>query len=369
MNHMYSQQDILTQLFLELLHVSLDYRAELSRIPSDYEWQQLFQLSKKQALLGITYKAIEQLPIHQRPPKQLILQWIAASERIKYLNEKLNAKAIEISQQFYNDGFRNIILKGQGVARYYKNLYLYRTPGDIDIWLDGSRKDIIAYVQQFMPDSPIFYHHMDFPKIDGIEIEVHFTPSWMNSYFTNKKLQKLFNEQKEELFNKDYTNISEIPTPSLAFDRVYILVHIFRHLFHEGIGLRQLLDYYFVLRQGFTADEQESALLILRSLKMGRFTSATMWVLQEVFGLENEYLLTTPNEKDGRFLLEEIMIAGNFGHYDRRIVRGENDSNLRYGLRKVKHNFRFFHSYPSEVLWSPLFKLWHYLWCQRIRTS
>lgn len=351
-------------LFADLIKVALGSRAELPHSPSDNEWQQLFQLSKKQALLGITYKAIEQLPIHQRPPRQLILQWIAASERIKYLNEKLNTKAIEISQQFYNDGFRNIILKGQGVARYYqnKNLNLYRTPGDIDIWLDGSRQSIIAYVRKFLPQSSIFYHHMDFPKTDGIEIEVHFTPSWMNSYFTNKKLQKLFKEQSNELFNKDYNNLSEIPTPSLAFDRVYILVHIYRHLFHEGIGLRQLLDYYFVLNQGFSEQEREATLQILHSLKMRRFTSAVMWVLQEVFGLEDRFLLIKPNEMEGRFLLDEIMIAGNFGHYDSRISRGKNESNFIYGLRKVKHNFRLFSSYPSEVLWSPLFKLWHLFW-------
>lgn len=355
-------------LFADLLKVALGSRKELSRIPSEEEWKEIFQLSKAQTMLGITYKAIEVLPPNQRPPKPLILKWIAASERIKYLNEKLNAKAIEISRQFYNDGFRNIILKGQGVARYYKtkNLDLYRTPGDIDIWLDGSRKDIIKYVRQYLPSSPIFYHHMDFAKIDGIEIEVHFTPSWMNNYFTNKYLQKLFCSQKEDLFNKDYTNITDIPAPTLVFDRVYILVHIFRHLFHEGIGLRQLLDYYFVLRQGFTKVEQDATMQVLHSLKMGKFTSAVMWVLQEVFGLEEQYMLTAPNEKDGKFLLEEIMLAGNFGHYDKRIMRSANESNFKHGLRKVKHNFRFFHSYPSEVLWSPIFKLWHFFWRAKI---
>lgn len=355
-------------LFADLLKVALGSRKELPRIPSEEEWMEIFQLSKAQTMLGITYKAIEVLPPNQRPPKPLILKWIAASERIKYLNEKLNAKAIEISRQFYNDGFRNITLKGQSVARYYKNkgLDLYRTPGDIDIWLDGEREEIISYVRRIMPDSQIFYHHMDYPKIDGIEIEVHFTPSWMNSYFTNQRLQQLFNNQREELFNKDYTYFSELPAPSLAFDRVYILIHIFRHLFHEGIGLRQLLDYYFVLCQGFTDEERESTMQTLRSLKMGRFTGATMWVLQEVFGLEEQYMLAAPNEKDGKFLLEEIMLAGNFGHYDKRIMRSANESNFKHGLRKVKHNFRFFHSYPSEVLWSPIFKLWHFFWRAKI---
>ena len=358
-------------LFADLLKVAIGNKNELPYAPSENEWKELYQTSKTQALLGITYKGVERLPSHQRPPRQLLLQWIAASERIKYLNEKLNTKAVEISQQFYKDGFRNIILKGPSVACYYKNknLNLYRTPGDIDIWLDGKRSNIISYVQDIMPDSPIFYHHMDYPKIDGIEIEVHFTPSWMNSYFTNKKLQKLFREQSKELFNRDYNNLSETPSPSLAFDRVYILVHIYRHLFHEGIGLRQLLDYYFVLNQGFSDKERAATIDTLLSLKMGRFTSAVMWVLQEVFGLEDQYMLTKPNEQDGRFLLEEIMIAGNFGHYDQRILRGSNESNLRYGLRKVKHNFRFFNSYPSEVLWSPAFKLWHYFWRIKISKS
>lgn len=355
-------------LLSDLLKVALGNQSELPRVPTENEWKALYQLSKTQTLLGITYKAIEQLPAYQRPPKQLLLKWIVAAEHIKHLNELLNNKAIVISQKFYRDGFRNIILKGQGVARYYtiNDLNMYRNPGDIDIWLDGSRKEIIDYVRRFLPSSPIFYHHMDFPKIDGVEIEVHFTPSWMNSYFTNRRLQQLFRNQKERLFNFDYTNTSILPTPNLEFDRVYILVHIYRHLFHEGIGLRQLLDYYFVLRQGFTSKEREETMQILRSLKMDRFASATMWVLQEVFGLEEEYLITVPNESDGQFLLEEIMIAGNFGHYDKRILRKSHESDLSYGLRKVKHNFRFFSSYPSEVVWSPLFKLWHLFWRKRV---
>ena len=155
---------------------------------------------------------------------------------------------------------------------------------------------------------------------------------------------------------------TELPTPSIAFNRVYILVHIYRHLFHEGIGLRQLLDYYFVLAQGFTEEEREATMCTLRSLRMQRFTAAVMWVLQEVYGMDDRYLLTQPDEREGRFLLSEIMLAGNFGQYDERLQHERGESALHWGLRKVKRNFRFVRSYPSEVLWSPLFKLWHWVW-------
>ena len=351
-------------LFIDLLQISLGNKVEFSRVPSADEWRELFLLSRKQALLGVTYNAIEYIPKVQRPPRQLILQWIIEAEHIKQINEELNTKAKNISQKFLKDGFRNVILKGQSVAQYYKinNLNLYRTPGDVDIWLDGKRRDIIRYVRVRMPNCKVVYHHVDFPKMDGVEVEVHFTPSWMNSYFTNRKLQHFFRENSDKLFLSCKSYNCEIPKPTLDFDRVYILVHIYRHLFHEGVGLRQMMDYYFVLKQGFTEEERDATMHTLQTLKITRFTSAVMWVLQEIFGLESQHLLISPNEKEGRFLFDEIMRSGNFGHYDSQIRRNRNESDLSYGLRKVKRNFRFIFSYPSEVIWSPIFKLWHFFW-------
>ncbi len=360
---------MIDSLFFELLHIALGHRCTLSHNPTEEEWHGLYVLAKKQALWGVTFAGIERLPANQRPPRPLVLQWCVTTERIKEINAEFNKKVLAISHRFRADGFRNIILKGQGVAKYYGALDSYRASGDVDIWLDGSRKDIIAYVRNIMPNSKVVYHHADFPKIEDIEIEVHFTPSWMNSYFTNNLLQHYFNQNKDVLFAKCDSNPNEIPSPTTAFNRVYILVHIYRHLFHEGIGLRQLMDYYFVLRQGFTEEERNETIRTLCSLKMKRFTSAVMWVLQEVFGMEDTYLIAQPNEADGRFLLNEIMRSGNFGQYDKQMLRKYKESDLSYGLRKIKRNLRFIRSYPSEVLWSPLFKAWHYFWRKKMQAG
>ena len=120
-----------------------------------------------------------------------------------------------------------------------------------------------------------------------------------------------------------------------------------------------------MLRQPDTAESRERTVATLRELRMMRFARAMMWVMAEVFGLEEEYLITTPDEREGRFLLSEIMLAGNFGHYDERLQHERGESALHWGLRKVKRNFRFVFSYPSEVLWSPIFKLWHWAWRRR----
>lgn len=349
-------------LFFELLQIALGNKKKFTHIPTEKEWRALFVSAKRQTLLGISYVAIEKLPEHQRPPRQILLQWYVNAEHIKKQNEELSHKAVTIAQKFHRDGFSSVILKGQGVAKYYKidDLEKYRTPGDIDIWLDGKRNEIISYVRKYIPKCTIVYHHVDFPKIDGVDVEVHFTPSWMNSYFTNGVLQRYFNQNRDVLFAQCDRSFNEIPTPTLTFNRVYILVHIYRHLFHEGIGLRQLIDYYYVLRQGFTEEERSTTMSTINSLGMKRFTAAVMWVLQEVFGMGNEYLLITPNEMEGQFLLSEIMYSGNFGQYDKSLTRKHNESDLFYALRKLRRNLRFIRSYPSEVLWSPLFKIWHF---------
>ena len=379
-------------LFFELLQIAIGNRQVLTHTPSAEEWKELYALAQKQSLMGIAFRGIELLPQEQRPPKALLLQWYMATERIKARNAELDCKALDVANRLLGDGFPCMILKGQGIAQLYRveqiensklkienchpecdathytlhttqerDLSSYRTPGDIDIWLMGKREDILRYVRTQVPNCRPVYHHVDFPVIDGLDVEVHFTPTWMNSPVTNRRLQRFFREHALSSLSSSLS-FKALPTPSLAFNRVYILVHIYRHLFAEGVGLRQLLDYYFVLCQGFTEEEREMTMHTLRSLHMSRFAGAVMWVLQQVFGMDDRYLLIAPNEREGRFLLREVMLAGNFGQYDTRLQHYEGESALHWGLRKVMRNFRFVRSYPSEVLWSPLFKIWNYLW-------
>lgn len=381
-------------LFFELLQVAIGNRTMLSHAPTAEEWRELYLLAQKQTMVGIAFRGVEQLPEAQRPPKALLMQWYMATERIKAMNADMDRKAVAVAGKFRSEGFPGVVLKGQGVAKLYErphpnplprrgnsgtaenhpdgnskqensqlSIKEYRTPGDIDIWLHGERKEILRYVRQHVPDCRPVYHHVDFPVINGLDIEVHFTPSWMNSPVTNRRLQRFFDGERLRVKGEGFeAKGQQLPVPSLDFNRVYILVHIYRHLFHEGIGLRQLLDYYFVLCQGFTEEERAETMCTLRSLKMQRFAAAVMWVLQEVYGMDDRYLLTAPDEREGRFLLSEIMLAGNFGHYDERLQHERGESALHWGLRKVKRNFRFVSSYPSEVLWSPIFKLWHWVW-------
>lgn len=41
----------------------------------------------------------------------------------------------------------------------------------------------------------------------------------------------------------------KIPAMRVAEDVIYQMNHIYWHLIDEGVGLRQIIDYYFCLRQ------------------------------------------------------------------------------------------------------------------------
>ena len=140
----------------------------------------------------------------------------------------------------------------------------------------------------------------------------------------------------------------------------YILLHIYRHFLYEGVGMRQLLDYYFVLLH----TERTDNTVVIKALKqfgMWKFARGMMWVMQEVFGLENKYLICEPLESEGRFILSEVMAGGNFGHHDERLLSDKKGK--RQTVRKiVKHNTHLLRHYPTDVIWPPIWFVWHKCW-------
>ena len=139
-----------------------------------------------------------------------------------------------------------------------------------------------------------------------------------------------------------------------------LLLHIYKHLFEEGIGLRQLLDYYVFLTKnnGIQSDncKQNNHPLDLERIGMSRFHSDLLQILQVVFDGQSQSDMT----KTSRELLDEILLAGNFGKYDDRIRHTENA--VLHAWEKLKHNARILRLYPSEVLWEPFFRLYHWAW-------
>lgn len=347
---------VLLDSFYKLIRISAGKSAEDFPFLDSNQWYELYALAQQQAIVGVLSRSIEKLSKEKRPPREIVLRWMLATERIRQLNQHLYKIASNVEALFNNNDFKSCILKGLGIAQLYPNPEL-RTSGDIDIWVNGSRKEIISFVGKFSKSSHAVYHHIDGLKVEGVEIETHFTPSYMANPFANRRLQKWIQAEKTKQF-ENTLNLCEdgqIHVPTLAFNRVFILHHIYRHFFYEGIGLRQMMDFYYVLKLGFSKEEQDETIRTYKKLNLLNFAGAVVYVLREIFGLEKEFFITPPNTEYGKILLSEIIAGGNFGQVIHK--NKQRETKLQRGWRIITRSWKFFRFAPSEVFWMPYFKV------------
>jgi hypothetical protein len=369
------------KIFFDFLRFCIGSAKEIPDSLKEVDWKELYAIAKKQALLGVLFYGIRRLPKELAPEQKLLMQWMVMAEQIRKQNIRLFLDSVKVCKNFENKGFANCILKGQGNALLYPDPYM-RTPGDIDIYLAGGRRKIMKYVDRVCPNQVMRYHHVDFPVMKTA-IEVHFTPSYMFFPIHNRRMQKWFEEVMGEQCNHRVSlpdGYGEIHVPQVSFNVIYILSHLYRHIFTEGIGLRQLLDYYFVLVKWHTdltnlTDSNKSLPQMtqintdldtlrheLKYLGLWKFAQAVMYVLHEVFGLSEDRMIAPMDEKEGRFLLDEIVRGGNFGQYDDRMGSKVGESKIHRYFRMNLRNLRFVKHYPTEALSEPLFRTWFAVW-------
>ena len=450
------------KIFFDFLRFCIGSAKEIPGSLKEVDWKELYAIAKKQCLVGVLFDGIKKLPAeHVVMEKELLLHWMAESQMLEKANVRLNDAAIQVSEWFWKKGFRTCILKGQGNALLYPNPYS-RTPGDIDIWVEGGDKRVISFVRSISPHEKACYHHIEFPSYKGVEVEVHYRPSFLLCFWHNRKLQKYYERVKEEQFSHRVMlgEQGEIAIPTAEFNIIFQLTHIYSHLMNEGIGLKQLVDYYFVicdfykvyqnfsnpsvslskgsstfspspssmvftppsvppfpgdrnLRSGdvtapsrcseplrskdggpskvspncagwdrrdaigdmtsATASTDSSATAArssstaidrvqeeLKELGLWKFAGGIMYIMQEVFGMPASWLIVPPNEKYGKFVLNEVLEAGNFGRHDARNRFGR--SQLGHNLQRVYRDIRLVRYFPAEALCEPMFRTWHFFW-------
>lgn len=351
------------KIFFDFLRFSIGSAKEIPDSLKKADWKELYAIAQKQALLGVLFYGIQRLPKELAPEQKLLMQWMAMAEKIRKQNIKLFQDSVKVCQNFEDEGFANCILKGQGNALLYPDPYM-RTPGDIDIYLSGGRRKIMKYVEQVCPNQVMRYHHVDFPVMKTA-IEVHFTPSYMFCPIHNRRMQKWFKEVMGEQCAHRVSlpdGYGEIHVPTATFNIIYILSHLYRHIFTEGIGLRQLLDYYYVLISDDLLLIRDRVQKEFKHLGLWKFAQAVMFVVKVVFGLSENRMIAPMDEKEGRFLLDEIMRGGNFGQYDDRMGSKGGESKIHRYFRMNLRNLRFVKHYPTEAVCEPIFRTWFAGW-------
>lgn len=372
------------ELFIELLQVSLGTRDGLSRVPSAVEWQGLFDEAQRQAVAGILACGIERLPKEQQPPQTILLQWIGLTLQIEQRNKLTTKVCSDVVTQMEKDGLWCCVLKGQANHRYYpEGMAKRRACGDVDVWTEPNKfqvssskfhvREVLEYVDAHWERTGLCWLHCNFTDKSGVPVEVHFHPSFFSRPKYNKRFQSYFSDIERCVVRETIDGV-EIPVMRVEEDVVYQMNHIYRHLVDEGVGLRQVVDYYWLLcrfqdscfKFQKVAIDREGIKEVISWLGMRKFAGALMYVLKELLGMSEKYLLCEPSEKDGKFLMEEILMSGNFGHGDPRMgdvaQGGYMKSRVSQAWRRFKRNMRFLSSYPGEVIWEPVVRVRHFAW-------
>ena len=393
---MLSQQQ---RIFFEFLRFCIGTVQEVPSSLKGADWRVLYAMARKQCLVGVLFDGIKRLPADVGMDKGLLFQWMAQNQTLRKANARLDKAAVEVAEWFGRKGFRTCVLKGQGNALLYPP-GMERTPGDIDLWVDGGDRKVVSFVRSLSPDEKVCYHHIGFPEYNGVEVEVHFRPSFLFCFRHNRRLQGYYERVMDEQFahRVKLGEQGEVAVPKAEFNLIFQLTHIFTHLMNEGIGLRQLLDYFFLLKNtnfigntdgvsgntngdgfllntdctdntdriGGNADGVDRRLLQdeLRRLGLWEFAGAVMYIMKEVFGLEDNRLIVPPDVKRGRLVLKEVLEAGNFGQYDKRNWFGH--SALGHNLQRLYRDMRLVRYFPEEALSEPFFRIWHFFWRKRI---
>ncbi len=347
----------------ELIQLSIGTRDDFPSAPQTMEqWGGLLNLVVEHSLVGVTYPAVEKYSRLTPVPLEYTFPWTMAVDEIKEKNKRMMEAAGSLYRFFKKHGYPNCIIKGPAAAAYYPRPEL-RQGGDIDIWVGGERQDIVDFLRSKCQVRRVVYHHCDARLVKGINVEVHFTPTWMNGFFANRRLQKWFEAQASCQFS-NYNEALGFSVPLPRFDGVFLLLHIYRHVLDEGVGLRQLLDYHYLLK-ALGPEDRSCVVEDLKHLGMMGFASEVMFVLREVFGTTEDALLCPPDPRRGAFLLDSVLVSGNFGHSDARNAHGSSEGILAHGWRKVRRNATLLLHYPGEVLAMPLYMVWQYFWRRR----
>ena len=238
------------------LRYSLGDKVDLSMVVANMDWRQLYSFATKQTIIGICFDGIKRLSeeypeeLKKNPiERDLLMTWMGVSQQIRRQNMKVNAVAGKLFAMLREDGMWCCILKGQGNALMYPNAYS-RNPGDIDVWVNASREQITEYAKKhFELGDDIRYQHIE-TSADGVPVELHFFPCTMNNPIYNARLQKWFKRNVDLQCSNVVSlpdGIGEIAIPTTAFNVIYQLTHLYHHFFDEGIGMRQIIDYFLVV--------------------------------------------------------------------------------------------------------------------------
>ena len=273
--------------------------------------------------------------------------------------QRLNAVLLTIVLELRKHGVDPILLKGQGISKYYPIPEL-RQCGDIDIYV-GQEKfakacEIIGAMstpEDHQGDIPSLKHYHTRIGHAFIEIHRYTDVYWPKRY--DRVYQKISDAgMHSNLVPLDFVD-AEVMTPSVDFNVFFIFNHFWHHFIADGVGLRQLCDWVRLLHVNHGKINLDYLSDVLCKMKLMKEWKVFGYIAVNTLGLPaDEMPFYDPKyKKAAKKVLELIMLEGNFGKEN---MKGYNRpkgyiAGKWYSFKKrFGRNFRVLRIFPKESL-------------------
>lgn len=212
------------------------------------QWSAVMKLAKTQALIGLFGDVLlTRSEIRESLPAKFVERLQDIPMTNVGMHSQMNMTLQLLVLTLRKAGIEPVLLKGQGLARYYPTPEL-RQCGDIDIYV-GEENYEKAYdaIQTIVSDieerSEIWKHVHFHTSIGSVMIEVHHKADYISSPKLNKQYQSYVKDGLTK--NLCFLKFGEVPvmTPSDTYNAFYVFHHLWRHFSTSGVGLRQFCDW------------------------------------------------------------------------------------------------------------------------------
>lgn len=352
----------INNLFFELIQVAIGTRSCLSHTPSADEWGELYTMAMKQSLVGICFAGVQRLSSIKDSinlPEILYLKWMGMAAKIQKKSEE-HRRVLKVIADFLQEtGHRAIFMKGLTCASRYPDPLL-RQCGDIDFVVKEEEfDDVMKALEEIAEvDHNLVHEHHGMAHIRDVQLEPHYK---IHNY-QNPKNDRMMRSMQHELLNgKERCMMqiveAEIEKFPLEFEGMFLVSHMVNHVYEEGLGLRQVMDYGLWIKDLPNHKDFDMELYheYLRKMHMTEAARIFICICEKCLGIDlfiMGYAYTDKEKELAERLLEDIMAVGNFA----RGAEEHPEAGWQAYWWTTKRAWRLGYLCPSEARWWPVSK-------------
>lgn len=273
--------------FLSLVSLGVGNARFVAPLPKDLDWHALEDLAAMQGLSAIIVDGLERLSENQRPPKEMLLQWIGETlQGFEYRYELYRRTIAEMAGWHNAHGFKMMVLKGYACSLDWPKPE-HRPCGDIDIWQFGKQKEadtLLAKEKKIKIDTS--HHHHTVFSWREFSVENHYDFVNVYSRQSNAEIERIFKELgADDSYSIDiYGEKVFLPSPNLH--ALFLLKHAMGNFVSTSINIRQVLDWAFFVKAHGNSIDWKWLIGVLKKFRMLEFFNIINAICVEDLGFE-----------------------------------------------------------------------------------